>query len=347
MNIVTNPGVGARIKWMDALKLFAILMVIWGHSVQHLLSSDRLTEPAWLFITSFHMPLFMVISGYFGASIVKYKFRDGFIKRFKQLIVPVICFSVIAIALGVDEFWGGKKTTSINSFWFLRSAFVCSMLYSIAFSTGRYRKAGVIITLLMSQCIPLWQINLMYPSFLFGVLVRNNAGFILTRGGSRKVMLISGLLFVLMLVPWMQGICMNTSGHGLSFSALTPAVLIDYLLRHFGRLAIGLVGATFFISMFSYLSHSVPSSRIGDYIVAEGKNTLGVYVLQTFLLEMYLKQTVNFDGYNPWVFNCLIVPLISLLVLAVCLLLIRLIHLSAPLSACLLGEKRVAKPSHT
>ena len=36
--------VQASIKWLDALKLFAIFLVLWGHAVQHLLSSEYWTS---------------------------------------------------------------------------------------------------------------------------------------------------------------------------------------------------------------------------------------------------------------------------------------------------------------
>ena len=60
-----------RLVQFDAVKLFAIYMVILGHCIQHLLSSDYLDEPGYIMIYSFHMPLFMMISGYFASSGLK------------------------------------------------------------------------------------------------------------------------------------------------------------------------------------------------------------------------------------------------------------------------------------
>ncbi|WP_081358250.1 acyltransferase family protein [Xylanibacter ruminicola] len=44
-----------RLNWIDATKGFAMLLVIWGH-VQE-------TSPLYLYVTSFHVPLFLVVSG--------------------------------------------------------------------------------------------------------------------------------------------------------------------------------------------------------------------------------------------------------------------------------------------
>lgn len=57
---------GRRIVAFDIIKLIAIYLVIVGHCTQHLLSSFEYEEPVYLFIYSFHMPLFMFLSGFFS-----------------------------------------------------------------------------------------------------------------------------------------------------------------------------------------------------------------------------------------------------------------------------------------
>lgn len=54
-----------RMPQFDVLKLFAIYLVIWGHCIQYLISRYPPEEPMWYFIYSFHMPLFMIVSGFF------------------------------------------------------------------------------------------------------------------------------------------------------------------------------------------------------------------------------------------------------------------------------------------
>ena len=58
----------------DYLKAFAIWLVVYGHCHQHLLSLDRHDNIVYVFIYSFHMPLFMCISGYFSSSSLKMDF---------------------------------------------------------------------------------------------------------------------------------------------------------------------------------------------------------------------------------------------------------------------------------
>lgn len=71
---------------LDVLKGFAIFLVVMGHAIQYN-QVDFDTNPLFRFIYSFHMPLFMFVSGF-----VSYKSFDGsktkLLKRFNALIIP-------------------------------------------------------------------------------------------------------------------------------------------------------------------------------------------------------------------------------------------------------------------
>ena len=49
------------------LKGFAIIMVIAGHAVQYLISGHYYDKEVYRLIYSFHMPLFMAITGFFAS----------------------------------------------------------------------------------------------------------------------------------------------------------------------------------------------------------------------------------------------------------------------------------------
>ena len=51
-----------RILWLDALKCFAMFLVIWGHVIQYGVT-DYLENDIHIGIYSFHMPLFFFLSG--------------------------------------------------------------------------------------------------------------------------------------------------------------------------------------------------------------------------------------------------------------------------------------------
>ncbi len=83
-----------RLAYMDMVKGIAIILVVVGHST---VASDGVLT--WL--TSFHMPLFFILSGilfYLKHSHTE-DFKDYAIKRFRGMMIPYFIFSVIYIGV--------------------------------------------------------------------------------------------------------------------------------------------------------------------------------------------------------------------------------------------------------
>ncbi len=77
-----------RLHWVDALKGFGIILVVFAHY--------KLPIAFDTYIFSFHMPLFFFISG-FLFNFVKYtESAANFVKRrFRALIIPYFAFAVL------------------------------------------------------------------------------------------------------------------------------------------------------------------------------------------------------------------------------------------------------------
>lgn len=81
-----------RIDYLDYIKGFGILLVILGHIYD-------VSNPIKIWLYSFHIPLFFIISG----ALIKYTNINGrnmkniIISKFKSLIIPYICFELLAI----------------------------------------------------------------------------------------------------------------------------------------------------------------------------------------------------------------------------------------------------------
>ena len=52
--------------YLNIVKGIAILLMLWGHAIQNFIKDDWVTfqNHVFQFIYSFHMPLFMLLSGY-------------------------------------------------------------------------------------------------------------------------------------------------------------------------------------------------------------------------------------------------------------------------------------------
>lgn len=125
---------GNRLRSFDILKLFAIFLVLWGHCIQYFLSSEPVDEPLYRTIYAFHMPLFMMISGYFAASSMHIRLNDFLKKKSVQLLLPCLTWGILISFLirpALDSSFIDSLLHSFRGgFWFLKSCFIC---YLIAF----------------------------------------------------------------------------------------------------------------------------------------------------------------------------------------------------------------------
>lgn len=81
-----------REEWLDQLKGFSIFLVVYGHCIQYLgLSGTFWNNRIFQIIYSFHMSLFMMISGYlFYPFAKKYGFRKGIARKVKTILCPCL-----------------------------------------------------------------------------------------------------------------------------------------------------------------------------------------------------------------------------------------------------------------
>lgn len=77
---------GTRDTYFDSIKGLLIFLVVIGHALETDLST-RMTSNIYDFIYLFHMPLFILISGYFTKTNDKEKFWKGILKLFKLFIL--------------------------------------------------------------------------------------------------------------------------------------------------------------------------------------------------------------------------------------------------------------------
>lgn len=83
----------SKIQYIDALKVFAIFVVVWGHLIFRF-GKSPINELTHQFIYSFHMPLFAFLSGYFLS--IKNGLWNSLKAKFVRLGIPLIFWSVLS-----------------------------------------------------------------------------------------------------------------------------------------------------------------------------------------------------------------------------------------------------------
>ena len=140
-----------RNSLIDVLKGFAIILVVMGHASQWFSDDDR-SNPFYVTIYAFHMPLFMFLSGYVNFN-TRGELNLG--KRFQVLVIPFFVWFLISAIyhsyiLDIEKVWEhlcvliSKPTQGM---WFLWLLFwECALLY-LALKINKHREIWVMIGL--------------------------------------------------------------------------------------------------------------------------------------------------------------------------------------------------------
>lgn len=151
-----------RIAWIDVLKGLTIFMVVWGHLLEHYIPNQ-----IYALIYSFHMPCFMIASGYVFNPYKYNQFKKIFIAKWKGFIKPIYFYGSVVLIFNlifklckgeINSFCQQKFTIknllgtavlwrahSLCSFWFLTALFVAQLILYIQI---KYLKRDYFILLL-------------------------------------------------------------------------------------------------------------------------------------------------------------------------------------------------------
>lgn len=344
----------SRIVAWDLLKVMTIFLVIMGHFLQYMVDWPPFSCPILGWIQSFHMPLFMAISGLFAANGYV---RDGWVrycvKRFARLIVPCLSWLVIIFFVkGVMNgwTWSGSmlKGVLINDLWFLKSLFICSILGCLAYGNGSLKKrfARIVLTLLISQACLIWNVFVMYPCFLCGIYIAKYLDILLRH--TKAVLWISGSLFFVLSIYlavspdfWIVGTGIRQAlFHGSLSIESSLGFLLDIVGRRYLAMFVGIMASVFFIVGSYKLFLGIKSGVIMRCLVDVGKYTLGIYVIQTVIVENIFVSFIRADSCHSVFYVGVVFPLLSIVVIGVATCINSLITSRFPMAAAVLfGEK--------
>ena len=333
----------------DYLKLFAIYLVLWGHCIQQLRSYDNPMDSVYLIIYSFHMPLFMMVSGYFSLSSLDLPLGMFVKKKAVQLLLPCVTWGLIAYIVRKNLDSPKLSTTTdiidyaINAFWFLKSLFMC---YVLAYIFKRCRTSlmklngwpsqclsgtVLLLTLTISQmaCFNDYRLWYMYPCFLLGMMLRRRPNYLSL---ASCFWFPIGIVFLAMLVMWNGKIFSTNSLFIIILKNIVAGNFSDYQAIELGgfnlyKLVIGFVGSITFIGLFHHLFQECKDSS--TFLCRMGQYTMEVYILQVIILENIIRSHVSLDNMGVLCYDFIFTPMMAFAVLFVCILITKLTYLVA------------------
>jgi fucose 4-O-acetylase-like acetyltransferase len=274
----------SRSKYFDNAKFILIFLVVFGHMISPYKDQDKVLFTLYTVIFLFHMPAFILISGYFAKG---YRKKGYLLKSVQKILIPYFIFQII---YSVVYFLVGKeKTLEFDLFqphwslWFLLSLFFWNLLLYVF---ARLKWAGLLVAVLVGIAIGYFEqagsfmsisrTFVFFPYFLLGFLL-NGAHLKRIIGAKYAVpagvviifttFLFFGLSFPENAVPWLLG---DTSYENMGGMQLT-----DGLLR-------GLQYVLTLIVVFGFLP-LIPSNQYR--ITKIGERTLYVYLFHGFIIK--------------------------------------------------------------
>lgn len=237
-----------RNQIIDILRGFAAICVVLGHAIQRGMITGY--ENNWLFmlIYTFHMPLFILLSGY-TLYLSSKKFDKKFlIEKTRYLLYPTIIWSYLIYFLRDFSFVGIKPFISFPDsiitytkelilhpnyiIWFLYVLYVYNIIFYIGkkipqryFSTYII-SVGAILFSLPSGYFGIYQIAQYYPFFVIGYyLPALKAAFY---SEDKKLWIPALLYFILNFISWSLPVLQTLRYY---IMALSVILLLYYVVR--------------------------------------------------------------------------------------------------------------------
>ena len=319
--------------YLDFVKGAAVFLMIWGHCIQYCATEefDFFENSIFKFIYSFHMPLFMMISGYlFAFSCKKRELSNLLVHRTQGLLQPIIMCTIFNYILTnviakrhflnlFDAHWFSE----LGTLWFLWSVLSASIIVGIAFKTTSRQILRVFIIVLgfiFVSLFPNAEMNIfMYPYFVIGFVFMFMKDKIPQWINNTKYLAL--IVFPIMLFFFSKKHYIYTTGiFNLEYDVLSVISINTF------RWIIGLVGGIFALVILQWLVIIAKRIRILSYIInataSLGKKSLQVYCLSVSLLSFFLPKIYNFvcmkTGFNIFaqnmiVYNMFFTPVIAII----------------------------------
>lgn len=162
-----------RIVYLDLVKLVTIYLVIFGHVLMRMVNGYAVGERLINFIYSFHMPLFMLMSGYFASNkLGEMPVIDLLRKKGLQLLLPAVtCTIICCVYIWLAKDHPNYRDEMIGNSWFLKTLFVYYVLFGLLkrlpVNDWVLCVVSCMVLFVTPGCSSL-QVNLLFPYFWGG-----------------------------------------------------------------------------------------------------------------------------------------------------------------------------------
>lgn len=327
----------SRIEWVDNLKGLLMILVVSGH-IFHGFNPGEDFYPQTQFISTFHMPLFFLISGFLSVGISERKIGAYVKQKCRTILLPFVSFVVVGTIINVDYTLLSYFTTPAkHDLWFLYNLFIYSILliiickcsikcesflskHGINILKHNYPVLVIVLSVLVTGIL-----------FILNIQLPTNVNNIF----SCKPLLLYWPYFVLgYLINKLELSCPDwLLGIFAAFFILVWWADIGYNYRNEAVFQLSrLCAVVFFFYFFKIKNIHIP------FLSKFGKESLSIYLLHHFFTGGISAYVLSICGTVPF-FDTLLVLLFALAISFLCMIIRRIIETSQLLNFILFGKK--------
>lgn len=283
-----------RIQMWDFLKFILIFSVVLGHVIAKFITNSKLLEVIYIYIYSFHMPLFIFILGYFSKNLSKEKI----IRRLLEYILLFVVAKLIRI--GNLLFFYNRMLIEIKNLsawpWFL---FATGIFILLSFLLNNISKIKVLVTSIVVSLLAgyfsfinedysISRIIVFFPFYYLGICCDES---IIIRLRNNKYLFKFGVIFLLTLflvcvysIPYSEEILVILKGKS-SYIDLKSLYYLGPIFRtiHYSISLIAMISVIVIL----------PNKLLNKYFIFLGQNTLTIYLFHIFIFNVLLKYNID------------------------------------------------------
>lgn len=320
-----------RIEWIDLCKMITMLIVCYDHVIQSISFDYALKNNFFVGSISFHMPLFMLLSGYFinldkirQTSLIKFC-----LSKFKHLMIPAFTWYLIQCIL-FTEMPALKR--AFESYWFLSCLFFCFCILSICSKWIKNNELLLFSVCLITYVMPyayFVKINFLIPFLCVGYWLRKRIVYL-----NWKFVLPIFIIYSILYQYWtFEDSVYITPIRFNSIDSVLPTSFTAIF-----RFIIAITGCLSILYICFFITRWFPQNKLVRFLIDNGKYTLSIYVIHFVFIRYigkFFKGTLSSDLCISIV---LISVFVSIVIVVISLLISSLLRQNIYMKRILLGE---------
>lgn len=322
-----------RDQSIDALRALAIYLVVLGHFVQSTII-DYDNNLLFKFIYSFHMPLFVFISGYLtyrdenlSLKFIKSRFNSLLLPYFSWMVISTIVFS-IKNEDNFGEFILKSFLYPDNGLWYLWVLYFMHILYYLSKKIKKINELFSMFILSVLALLISFVFNIgnifafktlafLLPYYILGLLANKNQNLFIK---TYKTWLIILPFFLILVYYWRR-----IDAIEINYKYSNSTVFI-YIYKSI----VALMGVVISVGMIKTIN------KFNDTILFVGKNTLPIYAMNFYFLYI-IEPIKDFFLGSFYYLNAFI---LSFFIIIFCLLIYSMLNKNKLISLLFFGQRK-------